>query len=251
MIRIKGRVATYGEVWYDEPIPDHADADVLMFRQRSTPIVSGLCVGFLSLVNDLSKDAVALSAACGKDNRYKIRRAETKDDLKFRFFPSPAEHLEQFASFYDDFAEQKALKRCYRRGLTAACEANQLVLTQASHDDEILVWHAYMTFGNTAGLLHSASHFRGRDSNDRAMIGRANRWLHWRDLLQFKEIGLARYDWGGLFEDDTTAEHAGINRFKEEFGGSKERTYNCTLPLTIKGRLYVVVSEARKRWMRG
>ena len=85
-------------------------------------------------------------------------------------------------------------------------------------------------------MLHSASLFRGKAAADRAVVGRANRWLHWRDMLEFKRRGLQRYDWGGMFEDESVPEQASINSFKREFGGAATRTYNCTVPLTFWGK---------------
>jgi len=66
-------------------------------------------------------------------------------------------------------------------------------------------------------------------------------------MLRFKETGIQRYDWGGLFEDESTPERAGINNFKRDFGGQQERIYDCTVPVTIKGRIYLAVRDAWRR----
>jgi lipid II:glycine glycyltransferase (peptidoglycan interpeptide bridge formation enzyme) len=110
-----------------------------------------------------------------------------------------------------------------------------------------LVWHAYVTSGTTARLQHSGSYFRNKENDYRALVGRANRWLHWRTMLRFKEMGMERYDWGGLFEDESVPERAGINNFKRSFGGQQERTYDCTLPVTFKGRVYLPLRDAWRR----
>jgi lipid II:glycine glycyltransferase (peptidoglycan interpeptide bridge formation enzyme) len=67
-------------------------------------------------------------------------------------------------------------------------------------------------------------------------------------MLRFKEMGIQRYDWGGLFEDESVPEHAGVNSFKKEFGGQPERTYDCTVPVTVRGRIYLAVRDAWRRW---
>ena len=38
MIRIKGRGAVYGEVWYDEEPPRDCGVDIVLYRQRVAPI---------------------------------------------------------------------------------------------------------------------------------------------------------------------------------------------------------------------
>lgn len=62
-----------------------------------------------------------------------------------------------------------------------------------------------------------------------------------------KEMGITRYDWGGLFEDESVPERAGINQFKKDFGGQRVRTYDCTVPVTIKGRIWLPVRDAWRR----
>jgi hypothetical protein len=242
MITIKGRFSTYGEIWFDEEPPRLGNVDVLMFRLRPLPLDSAACAPFRSLVSDLTIDADALIACFGGNNRYKIKRADTKDGLAFEFMTDTAPHLDAFCTFYDDFAGQKKLPAAYRRGLDAASAAGQLVLSSASRGGERIVWHAYIRSGTTAALLHSASHFREHEGGvDPAVVGRANRWLHWKDMLAFKAIGITRYDWGGMFDDESVASHASINNFKREFGGTPVQSYNCTVARSVKGRAYVAI----------
>ena len=69
-----------------------------------------------------------------------------------------------------------------------------------------------------------------------------------RDMLGFRKIGITQYDWGGLFEDETVPEHAGVNRFKCDFGGRRQHTYNCTVPMTMKGRLFLSFQKTVERF---
>jgi hypothetical protein len=248
VIVINGRFATYGEVWFDENPPGHAGVDVLMFRQRSRAIDGHVCKTCMSLVNDLSVSEDTIMAAFGNTNRYKIKRASSKDGLEAECLANPRTQLERFSDFYDEFARQRGLPLAYRRGLNAACEAGQLHLTYAAKGGWKLVWHAYITHGQKIALLHSASLFRDMRNVDRALLGRANRWLHWRDMLHFKQMGLRCYDWGGVFEDESSAERAGINTFKREFGGNVVRTFNCNVAVTLKGRAYLALRNIHDRF---
>lgn len=250
MIHIRGRFATYGELWFDEQPQGAAHVDVLMFRQRSSPLAGQVCLPFLSLVNDLSASEQTLMAGFGKTNRYKIKRAASKDGLSAEWLADPQAQLDSFVHFYDEFARQKGLQAAYRRGLDAACVSGHLVLSHASKDTRTLVWHAYMTHGQKIALLHSASLLRGVKNGDGALLARANRWLHWRDMLHFKEAGLRLYDWGGLFADESNPARAGINRFKREFGGQPVCTYNCSVAVTMKGRAYLKLRDVVERWSR-
>ena len=244
MIHIKGRAAIYGDVWYDEAPPHDPGVDIIQYRQRATPIANARYIPFHSLVTDLAVGEAAIRDKFGKDCRYKIRRAESKDGLRMEFITEPESRLDEFGTFFDAFARQKSLAPCDRQWLVAACKARQLVLSSASRNGEALVWHAHVLSGKTAGLQYSGSYFRNRDNDYRALVGRANRWLHWQDMLRLKTIGIVRYDWGGLFEDESTPERAGINNFKRDFGGQPERTYDCTVPITVKGRVYLPFRDA-------
>jgi hypothetical protein len=250
VIHIRGRFATYGEIWFDEQPPRAARVDVLMFRQRSSPLEGHVSLPFLSLVNDLSASEQTLMAGFGKTNRYKIKRAASKDGLAAEWLADPRGQLDAFTDFYDEFARQKGLQAAYRRGLDAACASGHLVLSYASKDRHTLVWHAYMTHGQKIALLHSASLLRGVQDGDRALLARANRWLHWRDMLHFKEVGLRFYDWGGLFVDESDPARAGINRFKREFGGRSVCTYDCSVAVTMKGIAYLKLRGVVERLSR-
>jgi hypothetical protein len=247
MIRIKGRATVYGEVWYDEEPPRNSGVDIVLYRQREAPITDARTSPFLTMVTDLSVEDDAITDKFGKDCRYEIRRADTKDGLSMEFIMDPEGRLDEFRAFYDAFARQKSLAPSDHKWLVAACNARQLVLTAASQNGDALVWHTYLVFGPAARLQYSASCFRNRESAYRALVGRANRWLHWKDMLRFKQIGIRRYDWGGLFEDESVPERTGINQFKKDFGGEQVRSYDCTVPLTIRGRIWLPVRDAWRR----
>jgi hypothetical protein len=247
MIRLDGRGVVYGEVWFDEEPSHDCRVDIVQYRFRKAPITHAHIRPFLTLVTDLFAGEEEIAHRFGKDCRYKIRRADTKDGLRAEFIADPESTLDEFAGFFDAFARQKSHRPCDRKWLAAACEARQLVLSSATRDGEPLVWHAHVLCGASAGLQYTASHFRGQDNGYRALVGRANRWLHWKDMLRFKRMGMERYDWGGMFEDQSTLEREGINRFKQDFGGQPIRVYDCVVPVSLRGRVYLPLRDAWHR----
>ena len=246
MIRTPGKGIVYGEVWFDEE-PQAPLPDILICRQRSQPWPRVLCEDFHTLLLDLTQDEDALFSTFGKDNRYKIRRAATKDSGVSAFLDEPFDALDVFCRFYDEFAAAKGVGRVNRKWLLQAASAGELILTHAGQAGEVHVWHAYVVSGSRARLLYSASLFREHDKILQAVIGRLNRWLHWQDMLEFKRRGVRIYDFGGLFSDESSATAAGINRFKEEFGGVRSLNYDCTVALTWKGRMYLMLLNLRNR----
>src|SRR6266705_2395275 len=134
MICINGRGAVYGEVWYDEQPPGYSGVDIILYRQREAAIAGAQTTQSLSLITDLADAEDAIVAGFGKDCRYKIRRAETKDGLRMEFITDAESRLDEFRAFYNAFARQKSVAPSYHQWLVAACNARQLVLTAASQN---------------------------------------------------------------------------------------------------------------------
>jgi hypothetical protein len=247
MIRIQGRAVVYGELWFDEAPRSDAGVDVLVHRYRAAPLPHPRSLPLHSLRTDLTPPAEVIVARFEESCRRQIRRAERDDGLRYELIAQPAGKLDEFAAFYDVFAVQKGLWLVDRHWLARAVEARQLALSCVSRDGERLVWHAHLTAGRTAQLAHSVSLFRGTDGDHRSLVARANRWLHWQDMLAFKAAGAVHYDWGGMFADESTAERAGINRFKRTFGGVPVLAYECSVPVTLRGRVWLAVRGALRR----
>ena len=244
MIRLDGRIVVYGEVWFDEEPPSNAGVDILVYRYRRTPIANARTAPLHSLCTDLSGPPDAIAAGFHASCRHEIRRAEAKDRLHHELIDEAADRFEEFSAFYDTFARQKALGPADRHWLERAAAERQLILSCASCDGARLVWHAHLRSGRTVRLTYSASWFRGMDSDYRSLVGRANRWLHWRDMLCFKEAGVQYYDWGGVFEDESTPERTGINHFKRMFGGQPVQSYECTVAANVRGRVWLALRDA-------
>src|SRR2546428_4650039 len=146
MIRIEGRAAVYGEVWYEEELPRDSEVDIVLYRQRETPIADARTTPFLTMVTDLSAEVDAITEKFGKNCRYKIRRAETKDGLRMEFITDPESRLGEFRAFYDASAGQRSLGPLDPQWLLAACKARQLALSSAAQNGEALVWHTIVGF---------------------------------------------------------------------------------------------------------
>lgn len=246
MIRIQGRAVVYGELWFDEPAPADSGVDILVHRYRSAPLPDARSCPLHSLRTDLAPPPEAIAARFDETCRRQVRRAERDDGLRYALFAEPASELDGFIAFYDVFARQKGLWLADRHWLVRAAEARQLALSCALRDGEALVWHAHLRAGGTAQLAHSASWYRGTDGDHRSLVARANRWLHWQDMLAFRADGTVHYDWGGMFADESTPERAGINRFKRTFGGLPVVAYECSVPVTLRGRLWLTVRSLRR-----
>ena len=219
-------------------------AQFVQFQKRTTRSTE-----FLTLHVDLTQDEGALFAQLRKNTRYEVRRAENKDGVVASSCCAPSEQdLAAFGRFYDSFAEAKNLPRCNLPKLAAQRDHDALWLTSAaSPDGDVLCYHAYLVDPPRCRLLHSASHFRAsEDPTSRSLIGRANRYLHWKDILLFKQHGFFIYDLGGLSTNENDPKLKNINEFKRGFGGAEVVEYNSLAPRTPLGWLAFLYLRTRE-----
>jgi hypothetical protein len=247
MIVRRMRFYSLAEVFFDEE-PAAANADVIDCLQRPEPLAKARCDDFHTILIDLEQDEEAILGGLAKSARYKVRRAEERDDLAFDVWPAGGEApVEEFVAFFDRFAAGKRLPPVPRDRLVALAGAGALDLSRVrASDGDTLVWHAHLWTPARARLLHSASLYRESDDTGfRSLVSRANRWLHWRDLLRYKAQGLTAYDLGGWYAGKDDGDLLQINRFKEEWGGAVVREFHCTLARTLRGRLVLGARRLR------
>lgn len=219
------------EVWFDEPLKT-VPADILRCVQRSEPRSGGVNERFHTLVVDLRDAPDRLVAKMKRETRYEIRRASEKDRLAHQFWSQPDDNcLQQFTTFYDRSALEKDIPRLNTRRIRQFKDLDALVVSMVCREDtelrRPLVWHSYYRSGRRARLLHSTTSPAISVSSERSLLGRANRFLHWQDMLEFRTQGVEIYDLGGWYEGHEDSKKIAINHFKEGFGGEMVLNYNC------------------------
>jgi hypothetical protein len=241
VIAYSKKLIRIAEAWSGET-PDNARVDLLRLFQQPAPIDGMFCREFYTILLDLSEEPEVLLSKMKKGTRYEIKRARAKDNLIYEYLN--AQHPDvfgEFCAYYDELALQKGQPAIDRRWLSLMAETENLIVSRVREAaGETLIWHVYYRSEDRITLLHSASLFRNsRSSAYRNMVGRANRFHHWQDILRFKAVGDSLYDFGGWYQGDEDQQRLRINRFKEEFGGEIVKNYICERGLTIKGKLFL------------
>ena len=196
-----------------------------------------------TVVTNLVLDEDELLRLMRKKVKYEVVRAE-KDELTYEVYA--AEQLknnvgivEEFEKAYIHFAnglEDKSVLKAYsRKKVDLYIESNCLLLSRM-RKDKLVVYHVYMYDENETVLMFSVSDFRD-ESIDRNLAGRANKLLHYYDMLHFKKLGLKQYDWGNISNKDNPN---GIDNFKISFGGEVCDKYNILVGNTLLGKLFVL-----------
>ncbi len=165
----------------------------------------------------------------GKNTKPKIKRAISEGGLRF----SLIEHPDEVRDLYNEFARGKGRPPLEERVFRTYWP--KMVATKISADRETLVMHAFLVDEGLkrANHLYSASLFRGTDDSERrSLIGRANRALHYLNMLNFKDRGIVTYDLGGYALNTKDPELQEVNEFKDSFGGQLvEESNYVSLPL--------------------
>lgn len=202
------RMVYYGSYRGKEPIPFY-----FVKRKGTTAWI------------DLRRNLTELFSSFKSNVRNEIRRAE-RDGCVVEY----SQDYVSFVAFYNAFSHKKeALDSIsvsqvdkYANGLVSAVKLG----------DEVLSMHmtAFDEDTKTAFLLYSCSS-RLENNADCGLVGRANRYLHWRDFEHFKEMGYETYDWNGVCIDSSDVERYQIGRFKLSLGGEVVERVNLYSPL--------------------
>jgi hypothetical protein len=246
MIVSQGRFCRLATVYFEEePVP--VDVDIIHYIQRSSPVPGSYSSVFCTIVLDLGRAPDILLSAMHRNTRNEIRHGMRKGLRHFAWSNNRAV-LEHACDFYDRFASLKGLPPADRRYLRLLLRAGRLDLSVVRDGDRELVWHAYYRSPERVLNLISASLFMAHaDATERALIGIANRYHTWMDMLMYKQAGIRIFDQGGWYDGTKDQEKLRINNFKERFGGTIVRNFDCHRPITLKGTLVLEVRDRMDR----
>lgn len=229
-----GPIPILERVWFEEK-PEAISSKALLIRHMRVEDMNGLqsrhCAEVETLWSDLTVEESEMLKPMRKQVRYEIRRGQ-KENIEIKTFDSQAisklNLLEEFEQTYNHFCEisnQAYLKKSYNRKMLEACmKQNGVVMTVAKFDKG-RVYHIYETDGKVVLLNYSASDFRNEDV-DNNLAARANKLLHYEDMIYFKKKGCKVYDWGNVSDYDNPN---GIDNFKLSFGGEYKKLYYLTI----------------------
>lgn len=237
MITYRSRFLTRGEVWFDNEPDNGQPVDWVLYQQRSHPVPRSKMRYFHTFVIDLTQSCEQLQAQLNEDTAYKIRRARDRDKITCECHdPRDPAAMDRFEQMYNQFAAMKGLCPLDRARMEGLAAAGVLDLSVAKDPQgNALVYHANYRDPRRATALELPSLYRNlSDSKERNLIGRANRYLTWSDIMRYKEQGLKYFDFGGWYHGDDPG-LLKINEFKRGFGGRVLREYQCEQIRTLKG----------------
>lgn len=236
---IRQRGLRIAEFWLDESF-EGKDIDVALLKHYNRTPEQAQNEAAWTLNIDLGQTQDQLLNGMNEVTRYEVRRAQKRDELTFECIETPTQaHIDEFALMQAEFCRTKGLPN-QGVGRAIGMQAQGILrMSRVLLGDQTLVWHVHFEIGDKARLLHSNSLFRATSGAcTPSLLSRANRYLHWQDLLWFKQRGRVGYDLGGWYAGQTDQGLLAINRFKEGLGGAKDIAFDARIALTAKGRLY-------------
>lgn len=252
MIRIhtntRNKFFTLERVWFCSSVQDKK-SDILRFMRISNEMVVKYYIKKdlqHTIINDLTKPEDFFLTLMTNATRYDVLRGK-KDEISITRFrgsdlkndPSP---LEEFKKAYLDFYQKTKIKdviKAYSEEDLESYVENDCMTLSIAQKEAFKVYHVHVHDTEKSMLLYSVSDFRNKNA-DKNILGRANKLLHFDDMLFFKSIGVKEYDWGDI---SSKVNHNGIDKFKLSFGGQVTDVYNIFEGVTLKGKLLVFLKK--------
>jgi hypothetical protein len=217
MVRFKKKFIFFkiSEIWFGNSFKlfDLIGLNVFLHIKDNKTKIFGVRYSTYTIENRLDEPAETIFSKFSKTVKVEIKQAEKKNITCFFH-----NDLEKFAKFYNDFAMER------RINLLNVCRLyemrNCIKLSYAVIGNEEIAGHSYLVDEELGivRLMHSASR-RLDDQFDKQLSARINKYLHYKDMLYFREKGFKIYDFGGYANNTSDIGLQGINRFKLSFGG--------------------------------
>lgn len=238
------------QLWFagDMAAGQQVKTDILFFHGMPFKAADRDCLSteFHTLISNLSESEETLFSKINKNVRYEIRR-NCKETAEYKTFTSKElaeqpEVTEQFADMYELMYREKGVKAAFNMTqFKAYMKEEAIMLTAIYEGGRPLVFHSYIVGEDQVRLLHSVSDFRSGEV-DANLVARANKRLHWEDMLLFQKEGRRSYDWGGV---SSLEKPNGIDAFKFKFGGEPLTYYNVYKGKSWLGKMAVFVMKKR------
>jgi hypothetical protein len=202
------------------------------------------------MIVDLSQTPDQMLRKMKSHTRYKLRRAAEKDQLTYEHTNGrEGTSIDLFSDHYDAHAAYKGLPHTSRTRYRILAQAGALDLSFIRDQaGDILSASSCLVLPKRIRGLHLGVAFRAAsDPARRSMIGRANRYLRWLDMLRFKNAGVQWFDFGGWYTGSADPSRLRVNEWKAEFAGTVVQEFSGNQPLSFKGQLVCAYQSWRAR----
>ena len=255
MIRIKEKKIFFNveRIWFKKTKSDSNCVVSRFIRQDEYNNFSKIksVDSYTTVITNLLQSQDEILKKMRKKIRYEVNRASKEDiNIKYYTYKELAENdvlINTFEEAYIKFCKtinDKNVLKAYSRKKIKQYIDNSCIVISTAEKDGAIVYHVYIYDNDMCCLIYSVSDFRDNDV-DNYLAGRINKYLHYSDILYFRELGLKEYDWGNLSTNEEE-KYNGIDNFKVSFGGDVVTGYNILVSNGLIGSIIVFLYAIRK-----
>lgn len=248
MIEIQRKWALCHDVWFDEPWSP-TGGDLILFYHWKEPVNRSAQAEVHSLEIGLTEEESSIFGRFTSSTRNQVNRAKKEGVVFESWTAPPAGIIDEFFSFFTQFTRERGLEETATDSewLRRYAAQDGILLTRASDaSGKTLVWHSYYRNPQWVRQLQSVSFFSSnQEKEERNAVARANRFLHWMDMLECRRLGISHFDFGGIYSGDSDEKLLRVNAFKQEFGGTRTLRYHSILPISLKGKALLKARQLR------
>ncbi len=211
-----------------------------------------VCLLLPNYLIDLRQSEEMILSNMSRSTRRNIRKAINNEEFILTELKNPTdEEIGKFGEFYNEFANEINIKKCNIGKLKAIRDKGALVISHITNrDDQVLCAHAYLINTKQAyGIYSVLRRYKRGDSQNSQIIGRANKYLDWKNIQSAKKRGCNWYNFGGkLFGEKEQGKN--VNQYKKSFGsvnGYDVRIYKAN---GIRGKLFLLILHFYYKWRR-
>ena len=219
------------EKWFENNVNIFDYFKLVQYKQCSNTDNYLIKIADFSTIHiNLEQDENLIFKEFSKGTKYEIKRA-LKESVNFSIFKKE-NNITNYLNYYNEFAKAKHLNLITLNELNYYWD-NLTITHVKDNQGNILSIHSYLADKKLkrVRLFHSISLFRIIDNIDKNFIGRANRFLHWQDIIYFKNNNYKLYDMGGVALNNNDTSTIGIDKFKLGFSQNIIKEYNLVSPL--------------------
>jgi len=159
---------------------------------------------------DISQTEEALLKGVHPRLRYDLQLAEKKN-MQFHVMQTPDDsECAKVMEIFNRFAAQKPIAPMKKEWIKAAVRTGKFFLTKITYNNEDAVFHIFLY--NDKEVLNTHSFYNPRFDNP-DINKFANKLLHWKEIVYFKNKGFEIYSFGPV-----NPELKGITQFKMNYG---------------------------------
>ena len=217
---------TISEIYFwDQSYLPNVDTDFIQLVQSTYTINKNSREKHTSIIRLDTEDSYIFSNM-HKKYRNEIRRVQ-KDQSNFSYdlMLNPSkEMLTEFQLRYDTFSKKVKITSFNHARARQLLKKNALFLSKLMFGDGNWIYHCYACDSSRARLLYSVSDYSvGKNDQNYSKMAMLNKYMHWLDIIEFKDKGFLIYDFGGISKDGSLKN---IDDFKRKFGGIDIIEYN-------------------------